>query len=66
MGPTMYHNCVLTDLTLYSESGLRAVWKGLDGRGVNAKVDLFRHSSIEAPEDLAASACQARMESVDD
>jgi hypothetical protein len=49
---------------------LKAVF-GLCGRvstggGVNANVDLFRYLFTEAPEDLTASACQARMESVDD
>ena len=39
--------------------------RGLDGHRVTAEASLCSHSPVEAPEDPAASACWALMESVD-
>jgi hypothetical protein len=60
----LYHNRVLTNLISIFDSGFGHIWtRAVEGQCQRELV--ICHSLTEAPEDLAASACQALMESVD-
>ena len=61
----MYHNSVLTDLLSRSDGGLRTARRAWMGRELPRKRACGSHSPVEAPEDPAAPACWALMESVD-
>jgi hypothetical protein len=61
----MYHNSVLTNLLSCFGSGFRTAQRAWMGRESPRKRACGFHSPVEAPEDPAASACWALMESVD-
>ena len=62
----MYHNSVLADLLSCSDGGLRIAQGAWMGSELPLKQACGSHPPVEAPEDPAASACWALMESVDD